>query len=85
LRAGGRRAPVGIELTDDDIGMNSVVQQNLELRRRLDEEHSGYRRKLQTYQDEQHRQTQLVQKLQAKVHRQSDHFSQECFVTLGPI
>ena len=44
-----------------------MMQQNMELRRRLDEEHSGYRRKLQTYQDEQQRQAQLVQKLHAKV------------------
>jgi len=50
------------------------MQQNMELRRRLDEEHSGYRRKLQTYQDEQQRQAQLVQKLHAKVSR----FSRLC-------
>ena len=67
MRPGGRRAPVDIELGDDEVGINSVVQQNVELRRRLDEEHSRYRRKLQHYQDDQQRQAQLVQKLQAKV------------------
>ena len=43
------------------------MQQNLELRRKLEEEHSSYKRKLQAYQDGQQRQAQLVQKLQAKV------------------
>jgi len=57
-------------LNDDEVaGQNSLVQQNVELRRRLDEEHSGYRCKLQTYQNEQQKQAQLIQKLQAKVDR----------------
>jgi len=57
-----------VELSDDETGIKSgVMEQNVELRRRLDEERSGYRRKLRSYQDEQMRQTQLVQKLQAKV------------------
>ncbi|CAM9226749.1 unnamed protein product, partial [Lampetra fluviatilis] len=40
---------------------------SLLLRRRVDEEASAYRRKLQAYQEGQQRQAQLVQKLQAKV------------------
>ena len=47
----------------------TLMQQNIELRRKLEEEHAGYKRKLQAYQDGQHRQAQLVQKLQAKVWR----------------
>lgn len=43
------------------------MQQNIELRRRLEDEHSHYKTKLQSYQDSQQRQAQLVQKLQAKV------------------
>ncbi|XP_076086637.1 uncharacterized protein LOC143057256 isoform X1 [Mytilus galloprovincialis] len=45
----------------------NLVQQNIELRRKLEEEHQSYKRKLQAYQDGQQRQAQLVQKLQAKV------------------
>lgn len=45
----------------------SVAQQNVDLRRRLDEEQAAYRRKLTAYQEGQQRQAQLVQKLQAKV------------------
>uniref|UniRef100_A0A8D2JIJ2 Rootletin-like coiled-coil domain-containing protein n=1 Tax=Varanus komodoensis TaxID=61221 RepID=A0A8D2JIJ2_VARKO len=44
-----------------------LADQILELRRRLDEEHAAYKRKLQAYQEGQQRQAQLVQKLQAKV------------------
>ena len=51
----------------EDSTSKSLVQQNLELRRKLEEEHSSYKRKLQAYQDGQQRQAQLVQKLQAKV------------------
>jgi len=49
------------------IGGGTLVQQNVDLRRKLEEEHSRYKRKLQEYQDGQQRQGQLVQKLQAKV------------------
>lgn len=49
----------------------NLVQQNIELRRKLEDEHASYKRKLQAYQDGQQRQAQLVQKLQAKVHRNS--------------
>lgn len=52
--------------TDDPSGRN-LVQQNIDLRRKLEEEHSSYRRKLTAYQEGQQRQAQLVQKLQAKV------------------
>lgn len=45
----------------------SLAQQNVELRRRLDEEQAAYKRKLTAYQEGQQRQAQLVQKLQAKV------------------
>lgn len=45
----------------------NLVQQNIELRRKLEDEHASYKRKLQAYQDGQQRQAQLVQKLQAKV------------------
>uniref|UniRef100_A0A673XCW3 Ciliary rootlet coiled-coil, rootletin n=1 Tax=Salmo trutta TaxID=8032 RepID=A0A673XCW3_SALTR len=45
----------------------SQAQQNMDLRRRLDEEQAAYKRKLTAYQEGQQRQAQLVQKLQAKV------------------
>ena len=62
LKTGG-----GDSVTCDDTSSKSLVQQNIELRRKLDEDHSGYKRKLTAYQDGQQRQAQLVQKLQAKV------------------
>ncbi|GFR66586.1 rootletin [Elysia marginata] len=51
----------------DNMSTKTLMQQNIELRRKLEEEHAGYKRKLQAYQDGQHRQAQLVQKLQAKL------------------
>ncbi|KFP08462.1 Rootletin [Calypte anna] len=51
---------------EQEVGQG-LAQQNLELRRRLEEEQSAYKRKLQAYQEGQQRQAQLVQKLQAKV------------------
>ena len=57
----------GLETSAADMASKNLVQQNVELRRKLEEEHAGYKRKLQAYQDGQHRQAQLVQKLQAKV------------------
>lgn len=54
------------ELRSDDPS-KSLVYHNIDLRRRLEEEHASYKRKLQAYQDGQQRQAQLVQKLQAKV------------------
>ena len=44
-----------------------MQQQNVDLRRRLDEEHNNYKRKLTAFQEGQQRQAQLVEKLQAKV------------------
>jgi rootletin len=44
-----------------------LLQQILELRRRLDEDHQSYKRKLQHYQESQQKQAQLVAKLQQKV------------------
>lgn len=55
------------EVRSDDPSSKGLVQQNIDLRRRLEEEHAGYKRKLQAYQEGQQRQAQLVQKLQAKV------------------
>lgn len=54
-----------------DTASKSLLQQNIDLRRKLEDEHSSYKRKLQAYQDGQARQAQLVQKLQAKVGRVS--------------
>lgn len=51
----------------DSLETRSLAQQNVELRRRLEEEQAAYKRKLQAYQEGQQRQAQLVQKLQAKV------------------
>ena len=57
----------GGDISGEDLGTRNLVQQNIELRKRLDEEHQNYKRKLQAYQDGQQRQASLVQKLQAKV------------------
>lgn len=51
----------------DSSESRSLAQQNVDLRRRLDEEQAAYKRKLTAYQEGQQRQAQLVQKLQAKV------------------
>lgn len=51
----------------DTAESRSLAQQNVDLRRRLDEEQAAYKRKLTAYQEGQQRQAQLVQKLQAKV------------------
>lgn len=61
-----------LRLEGGDGGMDSpesrsLTQQNVDLRRRLDEEQAAYKRKLTAYQEGQQRQAQLVQKLQAKV------------------
>ena len=45
----------------------ALVQQNIDLRRKLEEEHQNYKRKLFNYQEGQQKQAQLVQKLQQKV------------------
>jgi len=45
----------------------SLAEQNVELRRRLNDAHAHYRRQLDTCQDQQQTQALLVQKLQAQV------------------
>ena len=55
------------EVRSEDPNTKSLVQQNIELRRKLEDEHGGYKRKLTAYQEGQQRQAQLVQKLQSKV------------------
>ena len=64
----------GGDISGEDLGTRNLVQQNIELRKRLDEEHQNYKRKLQAYQDGQQRQASLVQKLQAKVVRGKKSF-----------
>ena len=44
-----------------------LVQQIIDLRRKLDDDHQSYKRKLQYYQESQQKQAQLVSKLQQKV------------------
>jgi len=56
-----------VSLTSSDHVSRSLAQQNEELRRRLDDEHAQYRRKLQSHCDDQQRQAVLVQQLQDKV------------------
>lgn len=51
----------------DQDSSRSLAQQNVDLRRRLEEEQAAYKRKLTAYQEGQQRQAQLVQRLQAKV------------------
>jgi len=58
--------------TDQPVSMSSMTspslaEQNVQLQRRLDDEHAQYRRQLQGYHDEQQRQSMLVQKLHAEV------------------
>ena len=68
----------GGDISGEDLGTRNLVQQNIELRKRLDEEHQNYKRKLQAYQDGQQRQASLVQKLQAKVVRAKFETEVEC-------
>ena len=68
----------GGDISGEDLGTRNLVQQNIELRKRLDEEHQNYKRKLQAYQDGQQRQASLVQKLQAKVVRAKFVMDVEC-------
>ncbi|CAF0997556.1 unnamed protein product [Adineta ricciae] len=65
LRAHG--IDVASEAGDGEPERRVLVQQNIELRRRLEEEHQSYKRKLSNYQEGQQKQAQLVQKLQEKV------------------
>ncbi|CAM4772379.1 unnamed protein product [Rotaria magnacalcarata] len=61
----------GIDLSSDTSSIEPersiLVQQNIDLRRKLEEEHQNYKRKLSNYQEGQLKQAQLVQKLQQKV------------------
>ncbi|CAF3320875.1 unnamed protein product [Rotaria socialis] len=61
----------GVDLSSDmstgEPERRILVQQNIELRRKLEEEHQNYKRKLSNYQEGQLKQAQLVQKLQQKV------------------
>ena len=54
-------------MNDDEPERSILVQQNIDLRRRLEEENQNYKRKLSHYQEGQQKQAQLVQKLQQKV------------------
>ena len=69
------------EAAREDPNAQGLFQQNIELRRRLEEEHSGYKRKLQAYQEGQQRQAQLVQKLQAKVRTRAVYSCASCRLT----
>uniref|UniRef100_A0AAY4B2Q4 Rootletin-like coiled-coil domain-containing protein n=1 Tax=Denticeps clupeoides TaxID=299321 RepID=A0AAY4B2Q4_9TELE len=57
----------------DSLESRTLAQQNVDLRRRLDEEQAAYKRKLTSYQEGQQRQAQLVQKLQAKVKKNMNY------------
>ncbi|CAF3848033.1 unnamed protein product [Rotaria sordida] len=61
----------GIDISSDISSLEPerslLVQQNIDLRRKLEEEHQNYKRKLSNYQEGQLKQAQLVQKLQQKV------------------
>ena len=47
--------------------MLSVLNQNAELRAKIEEQNAAYRRKIRAYEDGQQKQYLLVQKLQEKV------------------
>ncbi|CAF4163203.1 unnamed protein product, partial [Rotaria sp. Silwood2] len=61
----------GVDISSDSSSFEPerclLVQQNIDLRRKLEEEHQNYKRKLSNYQEGQLKQAQLVQKLQQKV------------------
>lgn len=56
-------------MASDEPEQRILVQQNIDLRRKLEEEHQSYKRKLANYQEGQQKQAQLVQKLQQKVNK----------------
>ena len=56
-------------MMSSDSEQHILVQQNIELRRKLEEEHQNYKRKLSNYQEGQLKQAELVQKLQQKVNQ----------------
>ncbi|CAF0875908.1 unnamed protein product [Adineta steineri] len=65
LRAQG--FDIATDMNSGDSEGHILVQQNIDLRRKLEEEHQNYKRKLSNYQEGQQKQAQLVQKLQQKV------------------
>lgn len=52
--------------SDEDLSPDSLVRQNFELRHRLEEEATSYKRRLETYRQAQQHQAVLVSRLQAK-------------------
>jgi rootletin len=77
-----RLASADLAAASDEYGSRSLVQQNIDLRKKLEEEHAGYKRKLQAYQDGQQRQASLVGKLQAKVSEAHAEFVLKTFKLL---
>lgn len=67
MRAQGLDIATDMNSTDSE--RHILVQQNIDLRRKLEEEHQNYKRKLSNYQEGQQKQAELVQKLQQKVSR----------------
>lgn len=67
-RIGARRAlsASGDKGSADDLTPDHLVRQNYELRHRLEEESSSYKRRLDTYRQAQQHQAALVSRLQAK-------------------
>ncbi len=65
LRAQG--IDISSDTNSDEPERRILVQQNIDLRRKIEEEHQNYKRKLSNYQEGQQKQAQLVQKLQQKV------------------
>lgn len=66
-------------MASDEPEQRIIVQQNIDLRRKLEEEHQSYKRKLGNYQEGQQKQAQLVQKLQQKVNDSHRSFVHHCF------
>ncbi|XP_033338435.2 ciliary rootlet coiled-coil, rootletin isoform X2 [Megalopta genalis] len=58
---------IGERREDDDLSPDALVRQNCELRHRLEEEAVNYKRRLDTYRQNQQHQAALVSRLQAKV------------------
>lgn len=64
---GGRLRGDGGASSDDD----SLTRQNVDLRQRLQEEATAYKRRLDTYRQAQQNQAALVSRLQAKVQKKT--------------
>ena len=57
-----------VEVEDlSSLTKDQLVKLNMDMRSKIEEENQSYKRKLQTFQESQTRQAQLVQKLQQKV------------------